>query len=173
MKKGLILFIIASVMAIGSSFGQGIFSPLSQRIRHSIQVDNLTKGALKASTTDSTSFVWGLAVSTNAQGYSISKNPVSASFNFFGAGLSDTKYRLVKGQPEAIWNVSVQAISSYTKDQTAVPGFGLLIAAGISPAYLLNIPNLPVFLTAGVSYLGAQGVNNGTFWLNYGINISF
>jgi hypothetical protein len=79
----------------------------------------------------------------------------------------------VNGQPEAIWNLSIQAISSYAQNDQSVPGFGLLLAAGISPAYLLNIPKLPVFLTAGISYLGTQGVNNGGVWLNYGLNISF
>jgi hypothetical protein len=174
MKKGLLLLVVISILAIGSSFGQGILSPINSRIHHELAIKSLNSKSFALAPIDSSAFVWGLSVSTSAKGYSISKNSTASDFNFFGAGISNTKYTLVKGKATAVWNISGQIITAYAQDQQKVPGgLGVLVSVGLSPAYLLNVPGLPVFFTIGVSYLGTQGLSNGSFWICPGINLSF
>lgn len=158
MKKGLILFLIASVFAIGSAFGQnpfkGFFQP-AQKVIPSLLLQKEVKGMFTSGIVDSTVFAFRPAVSLTAldlsfKNGSLVTNPMGA----VGFGIEYDAFTLVNGKPYVLYGINAEVITNYSLNGASFTGIGGAISiktfniASIGVGYLNN----SVHILAGVNY---------------------
>jgi hypothetical protein len=134
MKKGIILFIITSVMAIGSSFGQsswsGFFKPLED-IYSGNAVSTVIKGKYTLDSIVPAKYIY-FRPYFNVTGTQIQftkgvHSPKESYFSLTGIGISYAKYTTLNGQPWANLTGNLFA----TIPTTSSNNFGIGGSAGL------------------------------------------
>jgi hypothetical protein len=157
MKKGLIVFIIASVFAIGSAFGQsdpwkGFFSPKSQSIPIALQ-----KKSLNNTSGISTTSTWLFRPAITASGLDLTFKGgqlVTQPYGAVGMGIEYGNYTLVNGQPYSLVAVDAMLITNYSLNGNNLTGLGASISVkgfnivSLGVGYLNN----SVHILAGINY---------------------